>query len=207
MKMGEKIYNLRMKNNMTLEELGDRVGVGKSTVRKWEKGLIANMKRDKIAKLASALGVSPAYLMGWEDVPFETPVTLYDVKADPKRIPIIGKIAAGVPISAIEEHDEWFDIDRSINADFALRVKGDSMINANIFDGDIAFFRAQNTLESGEIGVFIIDDEATLKRYRVYDDFALLEPANPDYKAIVVNAVKQANIQGKLVGVYSEKRN
>ena len=66
MEMGEKIYNLRKEKGLTLEELGNLVGVGKSTVRKWEKGMIANMKRDKISKLASALNVSPAFLMGWE---------------------------------------------------------------------------------------------------------------------------------------------
>lgn len=67
MEMGEKIYNLRIQKGLTLEELGNLVGVGKSTVRKWEKGMIANMKRDKIAKLAFALGTTPAYLMGWSD--------------------------------------------------------------------------------------------------------------------------------------------
>ena len=72
--MGDRIKRLRSENNMTLEELGNRVGVGKSTVRKWENGIIANMRRDKIAKLAVALGVTPAYLMGWEstaDIPME----------------------------------------------------------------------------------------------------------------------------------------
>ena len=67
MEMGEKIYNLRIEKGLTLEELGNLVGVGKSTVRKWEKGMISNMKRDKIAKLASALDTTPAYLMGWEE--------------------------------------------------------------------------------------------------------------------------------------------
>lgn len=65
--MGQKIYALRKEKGMTLEELGDKVGVGKSTVRKWENGMIANMKRDKILKISEVLGVSPAYLMGWED--------------------------------------------------------------------------------------------------------------------------------------------
>lgn len=79
MNMGEKIKMLREQNDMTLEELGNKVGVGKSTVRKWENGMIANMKRDKIAGLSNALGVSPAYLMGWDEneVPDATPaVTL-----------------------------------------------------------------------------------------------------------------------------------
>lgn len=67
MEMGQKIKKMREEKGMTLEELGNMVGVGKSTVRKWENGMIANMRRDKISKIANALGCSPAYLMGWED--------------------------------------------------------------------------------------------------------------------------------------------
>lgn len=66
MEIGPKIKKLREERGMTLEELGDKVGVGKSTVRKWENGIIANMRRDKISKLANALGCSPAELMGWD---------------------------------------------------------------------------------------------------------------------------------------------
>ncbi len=68
MEMGQKIHELRTQKGLTLEELGNIVGVGKSTVRKWENGIIANMRRDKILKVSEALGVSPAYLMGWEEV-------------------------------------------------------------------------------------------------------------------------------------------
>lgn len=65
--MGSKIKQLRKSQGMTLEEVGNIVGVGKSTVRKWENGLIANMRRDKIDKLAKALDTTPAYLMGWDE--------------------------------------------------------------------------------------------------------------------------------------------
>lgn len=65
--ISERIKKLRLQNNLTLEQVGDIVGVGKSTVRKWETGEIKNMRRDKIAKLADALHTTPAYLMGWED--------------------------------------------------------------------------------------------------------------------------------------------
>lgn len=65
--LSTKIKDLRLKRKMTLEQVGDIVGVGKSTVRKWETGTIANMKRDKIDLLAKALGTTPAYLMGWKD--------------------------------------------------------------------------------------------------------------------------------------------
>ena len=65
--MGNIIKRLRIENNMTLEQLGDKVGVGKSTVRKWENGMIANMRRDKIAKIADVFNVSPSYLIGWDN--------------------------------------------------------------------------------------------------------------------------------------------
>lgn len=67
MDLSKKIKALREEQGLTLEEVGKRVGVGKSTVRKWENGVISNMKRDKIPRLAKAFGVTPAYLMGWED--------------------------------------------------------------------------------------------------------------------------------------------
>ena len=65
--MAQRIKYLRQKKGLTLEQVADVVGVGKSTVRKWETGMIANMRRDKIADLAKALGTTPAYLMGWEE--------------------------------------------------------------------------------------------------------------------------------------------
>ena len=67
MTLGEKIFLLRKQHGLTLEDVGNAVGVGKSTVRKWENGTIANMRRDKIQSLASVLHTTPSYLMGWED--------------------------------------------------------------------------------------------------------------------------------------------
>lgn len=75
--MARKIKELRLANGLTLEQVADVVGVGKSTVRKWETGMIANMKRDKIALLAKALSTTPAYLMGWfEEEPVENTITV-----------------------------------------------------------------------------------------------------------------------------------
>lgn len=69
--LGERIYNLRKARGLTLEQVGQAVGVGRSTVRKWENGIIANMRRDKIKRLASALGTTPSYIMGWTDDPLD----------------------------------------------------------------------------------------------------------------------------------------
>lgn len=76
--MAKKIKDLRLEKGLTLEQVANVVGVGKSTVRKWETGMIANMKRDKIASLAKALGTTPAYLMGWKEKnpPEDKPITL-----------------------------------------------------------------------------------------------------------------------------------
>lgn len=70
--LGKRIFDLRKSKGLTLEQVGLAVGVGRSTVRKWENGIIANMRRDKIKKLADALETTPAYIMGWTDDPNDT---------------------------------------------------------------------------------------------------------------------------------------
>lgn len=94
MNMGEKIKSLREEKGMTLEELGNKIGVGKSTVRKWETGMIANMKRDKILKVAEALNTSPGYLMGWEkpSAQDDTAELLADIVGDRKLMKCISMI-------------------------------------------------------------------------------------------------------------------
>lgn len=93
MTMGQKIKQLREENGMTLEQLGEKVGVGKSTVRKWENGIIKNMKRDKIKKVADALNVSPAYLMGWEHEEFNelSAKLVAKIRADTKLVDALEK--------------------------------------------------------------------------------------------------------------------
>lgn len=95
MDFGQKIKQIRKSKGMSLEQVGDIVGVGKSTVRKWETGDIANMRRDKIALLANALGVKPSYLMGWTDEQHEviTEEELELIKAYREALPVIKSAA------------------------------------------------------------------------------------------------------------------
>ena len=88
MDIGEKIHQLRLEKGWTLEELGEKVGVGKSTIKRWESGIIANMRRDKIALIANAFGVSPTYLMGWED----KKTAIVNEKADSEGLLIYAEI-------------------------------------------------------------------------------------------------------------------
>jgi len=185
MTLGDRIRVLRKQQNMTLEELGDAVGVRKSTVRKWESGEIANMRRDKIALLASALHVSPSDLMGWKDgtTAPALPTNLIPASAlTRKSIPLIGNVAAGEPIFAEESYDTYLDIDGDCRVDYALRVKGDSMY-PTYQDGDVIYIRQQPDVSPGQVAVVLVDDSATLKH--VYHDRRTGEVSlvsdNPDY--------------------------
>lgn len=182
--MSRKIKDLRAKHDLTLEQIAQQVGVGRSTVRKWETGQIQNMRRDKIAKLASALHTTPEYLMGWEkDSDSIMPSNILPLP-EMRKIPLVGTIACGEPILAAENIEEYVNIPKDLAANFALRCKGDSMINARIFDGDLVYIRQQDTVENGEIAAVLIDNEATLKRVKLYEDHIVLEPENPMYKPL-----------------------
>lgn len=177
--MGQKIKYLREKHNLTLEQVGDAVGVGKSTVRKWENGIIANMRRDKIAGLAKALHTTPAYLMGWEEPTPDLPPDAVPIDfSHLKRIPILGRIAAGSPIYAEQNIEGYTYTDLNGGAEyFGLRVRGDSMDAARIYDGDVVIIRRQDTVDDGEIAAVLIDGEdATLKRFSHKGNIVTLMP-------------------------------
>lgn len=206
--LAKKIRDLRSKHDLTLEQVAQQVGVGRSTVRKWETGLIANMRRDKIEKLAKALHTTPGYLMGWEDdfTPddYSLPANIIPMP-EMRKIPLLGTIACGSPVFADEHMDGEVDIPSNIHADFALTCKGDSMINARIFDGDIVYIRKQETVENGEIAAVLIDSEATLKRVKLLPDRIILEPENPMYDPFVYRKeeMNEVRILGKAVAFTS----
>ena len=121
------------------------------------------------------------------------------------EIPIIGRVAAGTPILAVQNLEGTVTIDRDFLACrsdvFALRVKGDSMINAGIFDGDLIFARQQRSAERGEIIVAQVNNEATVKYYQPQSDHIELTPANPKYRPIIVNKGSDFSIAGRVIGV------
>ena len=121
-------------------------------------------------------------------------------------VPIVGRIAAGEPILAEQNIESYFSVPSeymppTANDVFGLEVRGDSMINAGIFDGDLIFARQQKTAERGEIIVAQIDNEATVKYYHPLADHVELRPANPRYRPIIVKNDKDFTIAGKLIGV------
>lgn len=215
MTISEFIETRRKELNLTLEEIGNATGVGKSTVKKWESGFIANMGRDKIRQLALILEVSPTVFIDDEIKDYKA-ATQSDYLSDnlpdniipmPKmrKIPLLGTIACGTPILAQENIEDDIDIPDNIKADFALRCKGDSMINARINDGDVVYIKSQPDVNDGEIAAVLIDDEATLKRVYKYPDQIVLQAENPAYKPMTFNEHSFANVRilGKAVAFTS----
>lgn len=197
--MKPDIKSRRKELNLTLEQVGDLVGVGKSTVRKWETGDIENMKRDKIVKLAKALRVSPSYIMGIED---EQP----QLETLPvKKIPVVSKISAGLPIYSEENLIDYiYFATNKLNSDkeeFGLKVSGDSM--DKIFqDGDIVVVEKDSVVENGQLGVVMVNGyNATVKRIRYKGDQIILIPEsnNQSHYPQVYGKNDEVKIVGRVV--------
>jgi repressor LexA len=120
-------------------------------------------------------------------------------------IPVVGVVRAGLPQPALEDVGDHLAIDRSLAKEgtFFLRVRGDSMVNAAIVDGDLALVRPQATAENRDIVVAMIDGEATLKRFYRASDQIRLQPENPNMAPIIVRKGEgEVTIVGKVVGIY-----
>lgn len=196
-KVGERIKSSRKRRGLTLKEVADYIGRTEATVQRYESGNIKNMDNEILYNIAKILRVQPQYLMGWTDVA-ELPLTA-------TKIPVLGSIALGYPITAEQNVDEYKQrISEDLpNGDlFYLECKGNSMYPL-IQNGALALCRVQSDVENGEIAAVLVngDTEATLKRVKKIDNEVLLQPENNDYEPIIVNKNNPARIIGKVVEV------
>lgn len=176
MEFKDKVKSRRLELGLTLEELAKLVGVSTPTIQRYETGEIANVRRDKIKLLADALKIEPSYLMGWDENNKKKVATTNSV-----RIPVLGKVAAGIPINAIVDIEDYEEIHKDM-ADraeyFALRIHGESM-EPKFSDGDVVIVRRQDDVESGEISVVIVDGtDATVKRVMKQENGIMLVATN-----------------------------
>ena len=157
---------------------------------------------DGICRIASVLGVSEAWLMGHEE-PTSLPDGITPVSL--RSYPMLGEIACGNPILAVEEADTFATTSDNIKADFCLIAKGDSMIGARIFDGDQVFIQRTDIVNNGDIAAVVVDDEATLKRVYYYptEGKLVLKPENPDFQPLIFQGSELSSIHilGKAVAV------
>ena len=201
MDIGKRIKELRQQRGLTLEQVGNVIGVGKSTVLKYEKGETKNMKRSHIQKLATFFGVSPTYLMGMEDL--ETPTT---IKSTTGLIKIFDGIPAGAPAFLDEQIIGYQPTLLPRPEDYAgIVVHGDSMINAGIVNGCTVVIQKQNCAENGQIVACRLNgDEVTLKRFTQQGDIVILTPENPAFTPIIVPASDFENGSAQILGVLKQ---
>lgn len=193
--IGNRIKNKRIELNMTQEELALKSGyTSRSSINKIELGLV-DIPQSKIASIASALGVSPAYLLFGDVFTDKDNSELRPVNL--KKFPMLGEIACGKPIFANEEHETYIDASADIKADFCLTAKGDSMVGARIHNGDVVFIKEQSIVDNGQIAAVIIDNDVTLKRWYFYPDKKklILQAENPSYEPFVFIGEELNNIR------------
>ena len=206
----DNIKSRREELGMTKVRLAELVGYDRSMITKIEQGKV-DLTQSKISAIAKALQTTTMKLMGDEEGD-DTPSNILPLPKT-RKIPLLGTIACGEPILATENVAEYVDMDTDVHADFALRCKGDSMINARIFDGDIVYIRKQNSVENGEIAAVLIDgveseSEATLKRFFRENDKIRLSAENPMYadKQYYGEEMNQVRVIGKAVAFLSTVR-
>lgn len=204
MALGERLKDAREMKKYTQKQLAELVGAKHNSISNWEKGK-NRPSTFMIERLCRTLEITPSYLISgngeefdFKDVENVRPITK-------KKIRILGEIACGQPIFCNQDFESYIEEGTGVHADFAVRAKGDSMINARIHDGDIVFIRSQPTVENGEIAAVCIGNEATLKRVYVSKDTVTLVAENPAYAPIVYKLDESTNIfiMGKAVAFQS----
>lgn len=197
--MAQNIRYYLKKYGKTQKEICKDLGFKEMTFSDW-----VNAKTypriDKIEKIANYFHVQKADLVEEKRKPLKNIVPI-----ERCMVPIIGQIAAGKPILADEHIEAFLPCDTGVHADFGLIVSGDSMIGADIHDGDVVFIRSQHIVDDGQIAAVRIDDDATLKRFYKNPDGCTLVSMNPQYPPMIFNSDNCDSIQiiGLAVAKYS----
>ena len=174
-------------------ELALRTGLSKARISQYVNGKFIP-KSDAVLLIAEALRVSELWLLGKTtdmeataspDEPLPCPENISPLRL--RRFPVLGEIACGLPVLAVEDPDCSYVTAADTDADFCLTAKGDSMIGARIFDGDEVFIQRTDVVENGEIAAVVVEGEATLKRVYYYpaEEKLVLAAENPAYPPLV----------------------
>ena len=195
--ISERIKEALEINNMKQADLIKKTGINKGALSSYISGKY-EPKQNNIYLMAKALNVSEAWLMGM-DVPIYR-VVYSDKKTI--RIPVLGRVAAGIPIEAIEEIIDYEEVDSNTAAPgelFGLLIKGNSMA-PRICDRDVVIVRKQEAADSGDVVIATINgDDAVCKRLLIYGKTILLRSNNPEYEDIDVTGRTDFHIIGKVV--------
>lgn len=200
MTLAELISEYRKNHNLSQRQMCAQCGLSTGYISLIEKEVNPQTGKPMVPtltvlnKIATGMGLSLDELIAMcDDMPVdirENPASrsIYPSNILPmpetKKLPRLGTIACGEPILAEENIEDWDSVPLWVRADFTLKCKGDSMINARIFDGDVVCIHKQEAVDDGEIAAVLIGDEATLKRVHLFTDHIVLQPENPNYRPL-----------------------
>ena len=188
----------RRAKHMTLADVAEYIGLTQGAYSNWERG---ETKIDslQLSRLAELFGVSVDYLLGKTDVPSSSYI----------RVPVLGRVAAGIPIDAIEDVIDWEDISTAAAGDgeyFGLQIKGHSM-EPKISDGDVVIVRRQPDVDSGDIAVVLVNgDDATVKKVKKSPQGVTLIPSNPAYEPMYYTNTEIESLPVQILGRVVELR-
>lgn len=205
MTIGERLKELRERLGMSQVDFASKINVSKQSLYKYENNIITNIPSDKIEAAAKVGNVSPAYLMGWDN----NIAPISGESREKKKgitINVLGRVAAGIPIEAVESIIDTEEISLELAATgefFGLQIHGDSM-EPRICEGDVVIVRQQDDAESGEIVIATVNGtDATCKRLRKYRDGIELISFNPSYAPMFYSnediEAKPVKIIGKVI--------
>ena len=198
-----RIPELRAEKGISMRDAARMLGMPYTTYVNYEKGTREPNSETLIA-LANFYETSVDYLIG-KSSSRTGKITIppgFIPLPKMKKVPLIGAIACGDPITALQNREGEVDAPEDMRCDFALKCHGDSMSGAGIHDGDTVFIRIQPEVENGEIAAVRIGEEATLKRVYLHTDYIELRPENPAFESIIRRKedMNDVQIEGKAVG-------
>lgn len=203
--IGKRIEHARELRSLTMDELASRIGVAKSTIQRYEKGKITTIKLPVIDSIARELKVNPSWIIGKTDA--------MDVvngnRTASITIPVLGRVAAGIPIDAISEIIDREEIPSEMAKSgeyFGLRIKGDSM-SPYIMDGDTVIVRKQDDADSDQVVIALINgNDGVCKKLRKTAHGLMLISLNPQYDPMVFDHSEIDSIPIKIIGKVVEIR-
>lgn len=192
MSFAEKLKYYRSQRQLSQRQLAEEFQVSHSLITMYENGR-RKPSFEMLCAIADYFGVRVNDLVA-DDPPAVTSILDDHILIMPAmiRLPLIGNIACGTPITAQENIEDWVDVPEETRGDFVLRCKGDSMKDARILDGDLVVIRQQDDVQDGQIAAVLIDDEATLKRlFHVPGGAVMLQAANPAYPPMLCGGANE----------------
>lgn len=215
MKIGLYVKHYRERHKLSMQEFADKADLSKGYISMLEKGKHPQNDREivpsieTVNKIAKAMNLSIDELLAridgnqMIDISRDRPLPSNIITPAAYAVPILGTICAGSGIHCEENFQGHFYVDRTIKADYCLKVKGDSMIDAGIYDGDFAFIRKSFDYSDGDIYAVCwgAEESASLKKLYKMDDKIMLQPCNSDYAPTLVDA-DDIYIVGECIGTY-----